>query len=239
MPLSGYDLFFINDDILKYELGINNFHERNIAMKLINKLLNEHLRLTIINSNGDIVTLTLDNNQDTSLGELSEYIGHMFNIDPKDILYKDITKNEVLSPTIKIIKLTILYPRIYKTLNVSNMKDYHQEDDDITEQKNENVFNNTNINPNIVNNGNKNIKNNNKNKKDKINNNNMYDNRNNMYKKSMNLDFSNNQKKHKPNNSLDMLNNINKLMNNIDINMAIIILLLLYIFNFRTLKKLR
>ena len=44
----------------------------------------------------------------------------------KDILYKDTTKTEVLSPTIKIIELLILYPRLYKTLNVFNMKDYHQ-----------------------------------------------------------------------------------------------------------------
>ena len=34
-------------------------------------------------------TLTLDNNPETSLGEISEYIGNMFNIDPKNILYKD------------------------------------------------------------------------------------------------------------------------------------------------------
>ena len=101
--LSGYDLFFINDDILKNELGLSSFHERKVTMKLINKLINEHLKLNIINSNGDNVILTLDNNHNTSLGELSQYIGGMFNMDPKDILYKDFTKKEVLSPTLKII----------------------------------------------------------------------------------------------------------------------------------------
>ena len=145
--LSGYDLFFINDDILKNELGLSSFHERKVTMKLINKLINEHLKLNIINSNGDNVILTLDNNHDTSLGELSEYIGGMFNMDPKDILYKDFTKKEVLSPTLKIIKLLILYPKLYKTLNVFNMKDYHQMNDDNTEQKN-NDFNNLNDNNN-------------------------------------------------------------------------------------------
>jgi hypothetical protein len=35
--LSGYDLFFINDDILKNELNLNSFHERKVTMKLINK----------------------------------------------------------------------------------------------------------------------------------------------------------------------------------------------------------
>jgi hypothetical protein len=153
--LSGYDLFFINDDTLKNELGLNSFHERKVTMKLINKLIYEHLKLNIINSNGDNVILTLDNNQETSLGELSEYIGGMFNIDPKDILYKDNSKTEVLSPSLKIIKLLILYPRLYKTLNVFNMKDYHQvsdnENNDNMESKN-NDFNN-NLNNNSVGDG--------------------------------------------------------------------------------------
>jgi hypothetical protein len=144
--LSGYDLFYINDDILKNELGLNSFHERKVTMKLVNKLINEHLKLNIINSNGDNVILTLDNNQDTSLGELSEYIGRMFDIDPKDILYKDSTKKEVLSPTIKIVRLIILYPKLYKTLNVFNMKDYHQ----IEENDNEN--NNIAVSGNTINN---------------------------------------------------------------------------------------
>ena len=148
--LSGYDLFFINEDILKNELGLSSFHERKVTMKLINKLIYEHLKLNIINSNGDNVILTLDNNQDTSLGELSEYIGGMFNIDPKDILYKDNSKTEVLSPTLKIIRLLILYPRLYKTLNVFNMKDYHQaSDNENIESKNieynHNVNNNNSV----------------------------------------------------------------------------------------------
>ena len=127
--ISGYDLFYITDDILKNELQLNSFHERKVTMKLIKKLIYEHLKLNIINSNGDNVILTLDNNPNTSLGELSEYIGGMFNINPKDILYKDSSKTEVLSPSIKIVELLILYPRIYKTLNVFNMKDYHQSSD--------------------------------------------------------------------------------------------------------------
>ena len=78
--LSGYDLFFITDDILKNELGLSSFHERVVTLKLINKLTSEHLKLNIINSNGDNVILTLDNNQNISLGEISEYLGNMFNI---------------------------------------------------------------------------------------------------------------------------------------------------------------
>ena len=149
--ISGYDLFFINDDILKNELGLSSFHERKVTMKLINKLIYEHLKLNIINSNGDNVILTLDNNLDTTLGDLSEYIGGMFNLDPKDILYKDNTKTEVLSPTLKIIKLLILYPRLYKTLNVFNMKDYHQvSENDNLESKNNDYNNNLNLNINSV-----------------------------------------------------------------------------------------
>jgi cation-transporting ATPase 13A3/4/5 len=136
--LSGYDLFFITDDILKNELGLSSFHERVVTLKLISKLTSEHLKLNIINSNGDNVILTLDNNQNTSLGEISEYLGNMFNIEPNYILYKDNTKQEVLSPTLKIINLMILYPRVYKTLNISNMKDYHQPDDKILNNENVN-----------------------------------------------------------------------------------------------------
>ena len=156
--LSGYDLFYITDDTLKNELGLNSFHERKVTMKLIKKLIYEHLKLNIINSNGDNVVLTLDNNPNTSLGELSEYIGNMFNINPKDILYKDTTKTEVLSPSIKIVELLILYPRLYKTLNVFNMKDYYQTNEnennyEINENKEskENTYNNmNNINNNSI-----------------------------------------------------------------------------------------
>ena len=134
--LSGYDLFYITDDTLKNELGLSSFHERKVTMKLIKKLIYEHLKLNIINSNGDNVILTLDNNPNTSLGELSEYIGGMFNINPKDILYKDTSKTEVLSPSLKIVELLILYPRLYKTLNVFNMKDYRQSSNDNDNENN-------------------------------------------------------------------------------------------------------
>ena len=33
--LNGYDLFFINDKILKEDFNIFNFHERNSILKLI------------------------------------------------------------------------------------------------------------------------------------------------------------------------------------------------------------
>ena len=145
--ISGYDLFFINDDILKNEFGLRSFHERKVTLKLINKLIYEHLKLNIINFNGDNVILTLDNNPNTSLGELSEYIGGMFNIDPKDILYKDSSKTEVLSPSLKIINLLILYPRLYKTLNIFNMKDYHQvsENENLESKNNFDYQNNNSI----------------------------------------------------------------------------------------------
>ena len=166
--ISGYDLFYITDDILKNELGLNSFHERKVTMKLIKKLIYEHLKLNIINSNGDNVILTLDNNPETSLGDLSEYIGRMFNIEPKDILYKDTSKTEVLSPTLKIVELLILYPRLYKTLNVFNMKDYHQnsenENDNNENGENENLESKGNEymnNMNNMNNINNNMNNNN------------------------------------------------------------------------------
>jgi hypothetical protein len=167
--ISGYDLFYITDDILKNELGLNSFHERKITMKLIKKLVYEHLKLNIINSNGDNVILTLDNNPNTSLNELNEYIGSMFNINPKDILYKDSTKTEVLSPSVKIVELLILYPRLYKTINIFNMKDYRQAS--IENEPNDNLESKENE-SNIINNNNKNIKMNFDYKNDDINDNN-------------------------------------------------------------------
>ena len=195
--LSGYDLFFINDNILKNELGLNSFHERKVTMKLINKLINEHLKLNIINSNGDNVILTLDNNQDTSLGELSEYIGRMFDIDPKDILYKDSTKKEVLSPTLKIVKLLILYPKLYKTLNVFNMKDYHQ----IEENDNEN--NHNAVSGNTINN---NASSENESENQESNRNNMNFN----YKLNRPNDINDN------NNEVDEINQDNRIIYNLD-----------------------
>ena len=167
--ISGYDLFYITDDILKNELGLNSFHERKITMKLIKKLVYEHLKLNIINSNGDNVILTLDNNPNTSLNELNEYIGSMFNINPKDIIYKDSTKTEVLSPSVKIVELLILYPRLYKTINIFNMKDYRQAS--IENEPNDNLESKENE-SNIINNNNKNIKMNFDYKNDDINDNN-------------------------------------------------------------------
>ena len=150
--ISGYDLFYINDDILKNELGLNSFHERNVTLKLISKLTYEHLKLNIINSNGDNVILTLDNNHETSLEQISDYVGNMFNIDSKNILFKDSTKQEVLSPTIKIIKLLILYPHLYKNLNVFNMKDYHQiSENNNNTNENDNDFQNNENNIAIIN----------------------------------------------------------------------------------------
>ena len=146
--ISGYDLFYINDEILKTELNLKSFHERKVTQKLFTKLTYEHLKLNVINSNGDNVILTLDNNPETQLGEISDYIGNMFNINPKDILFKDSTKQEVLSPTVKIVQMLILYPKIYKTLNVSNMKDYHQAEDELMESGNGDYQENNNQNNN-------------------------------------------------------------------------------------------
>ena len=218
--LSGYDLFYITDDILKNELGLNSFHERRVTMKLIKKLIYEHLKLNVINSNGDNVILILDNNQNTSLGELSEYIGGMFNINPKDILYKDTSKTEVLSPSIKIVELLILYPRLYKTLNVFNMKDYHQNENDNNNEINENMEskeNEYNVNSNTIKDEfrRSNVSNNNniKNKNAKMNfdynveRNDVNDNFNNDMK---NKDIIYEKKYYNENNNLNNINNLNK-----------------------------
>ena len=213
--ISGYDLFYINDDILKNELGLNSFHERRVALKLITKLTYEHLKLNIINSNGDNVILTLDNNHETTLGEISNYIGNMFDIEPKNILFKDATKQEVLSPTIKIIKLLILYPKLYKTLNISNMKEYHQNEEEL-QRSGDTRFNSVESMEQSMNDReiiNKNYTQNN------INKNNIYNidenKKNNFREKNYNFNHDNNNNFNNQNNNNFMINRApNNLINN-------------------------
>ena len=121
--LNGYDLFFINEEILKSDLGINSFHERIMILKTIKKLIYEHLKLKVTNPiNGKNVTLSLDNNQQISLSEISKYIGNLFEINPDDIMYEVNSNHQVLSPTIKIIELMILFPKLFKSLNIYNSR---------------------------------------------------------------------------------------------------------------------
>ena len=121
--LNGYDLFFINEEILKTDLGINSFHERIMILKTIKKLIYEHLKLNVTNPiNGINFTLSLDNNQQISLSEISNYIGNLFNINPDDIMYEVNSNHQILSPSIKIIELMILYPKLFKSLNIYNSK---------------------------------------------------------------------------------------------------------------------
>ena len=121
--INGYDLFFINEDILKNEFGINSFHERISTLKTLKKLIYAHLKLNIKNSqNGEETTLILDNNLNISLENISKSIGNIFNINPDDIIFKDYSKHQIISPTIKIVELMILFPKIYKCLNICNLK---------------------------------------------------------------------------------------------------------------------
>ena len=119
--INGYDLFFINEDILKNEFGLNSFHERISTLKTLKKLIYAHLKLNIKNlQNGEQKTLILDNNLNISLENISKSIGNIFNIEPDDIIYKDYSQHQIISPTIKIVELMILFPKIYKCLNISN-----------------------------------------------------------------------------------------------------------------------
>ena len=121
--LNGYDLFFINEEVLKTEFGINSFHERITILKTLKKLIYTHLKLNIINAkNGEKTTLILDNNFNTSLDNISKLLGKIFNINPDDIIFKDYNKHQIVSPTIKIVELMILFPKLYKCLNICDLK---------------------------------------------------------------------------------------------------------------------
>lgn len=130
--INGYDLFFLNEEILKTEFGISSFHERISILKTLKKLIYAHLKLNIINSqNGDQTTLLLDNNLTISLEDITKSVGNIFNINPDDIIYKDYSQHQIISPTIKIVELMILFPKIYKSLNISNFKNEENENKNI------------------------------------------------------------------------------------------------------------
>ena len=155
--INGYDLFYINEDILKNEFGINSFHERISTLKTLKKLIYAHLKLNIINSqDGEQTTLILDNNLNISLENISKSIGNIFNINPDDIIYKDYSKHQIISPTIKIVELMTLFPKIYKCLNICNIKqEKSNQKDNFLKKKTKNKIlniNNAKINPNNKNN---------------------------------------------------------------------------------------
>ncbi len=47
--LTGYDIFYLNDKILKEELNLKSFHERHTTLKVINNLIHEHRKKKYIN----------------------------------------------------------------------------------------------------------------------------------------------------------------------------------------------
>lgn len=65
----------------------------------------------------------MDNDQSIKLGELSSYFARIFNIEKGDILYRDSDNKEIISPSIKIVNMMILYPQKYKTLIISNKRE--------------------------------------------------------------------------------------------------------------------
>ena len=157
--INGYDLFFINEDILKTEFGLNSFHERITTLKILKKLIYSHLKLNIRNEQtGDNTTLLLDNNLNISLENISKSIGNIFKINPDDIIYKDYSQDHIIAPTIKIVELMLLFPKIYKCLKICNLKQEEKflKENIINKTKNKNInLNNDKIKLNNNNNINK------------------------------------------------------------------------------------
>ena len=123
--VNGYDIFFINDEILKNEFGLNSFHERITTLKTLKKLMHTYLKLNIRNvQNGEEKTIILDNNINISLKDISKSIGNTFNINPDDIIYQDYSKSQIISSTMNIIELMLLFPKLYKTLNIRQKQSY-------------------------------------------------------------------------------------------------------------------
>ena len=56
------------------------------------------------------------------LNELSNYIAGVFNIDINDIIYLN-SEKEMISPSIKIVNMMILYPQKFKSIIIANKKE--------------------------------------------------------------------------------------------------------------------
>lgn len=86
----------------------------------------------------------MDNDPDLKLGELSFYLGTVFNIDPNDLIYKDASNEEILSPSERIVKMMILYPEKYKNLLLATNRSFNYSNEGEASTANNNTQQNTN-----------------------------------------------------------------------------------------------
>ena len=113
----GYDLTFEIDTYLK-QIDIQNIHEINLIKKFVNKNINDQLKLTIkLNQNQQIV-IQLDNDVNILLNEIIEYISKIESVKQDEIFLSPMDSNELLLPSVKIVKLILEQPNQYSILKL-------------------------------------------------------------------------------------------------------------------------
>ena len=113
----GYDLTFEIDAYLK-QIDIQNIHEINLIKKFVNKNINDQLKLTIkLNQNQQIV-IQLDNDINIVLNEIIEYLSRIESVKQDEIFLSPIDSNELLLPSVKIVKLILEQPNQYSILKL-------------------------------------------------------------------------------------------------------------------------
>ena len=116
---SGYDLTFEIDSYLQ-QIEIQKKHEINFLKQFVNKQINEQLKLKVKINDTQYITIQLDNNINTPLQEVIEYLCKIGVSKTKELFLSPIDSNEVLMPNIKIVKLILEQPHKYSCLKLCN-----------------------------------------------------------------------------------------------------------------------
>lgn len=116
---SGYDLTFEIDSYLE-QIEIQNKHEINFLKQFVNKQINEQLKLKVKIDDTQCITIQLDNNINTPLQEIIEYLCKIGVSKTNDFFLSPIDSNELLIPNVKIVKLILEQPHKYSCLKLCN-----------------------------------------------------------------------------------------------------------------------
>ena len=141
--LNGYDLFYLNEKILKEDFHLTNFHDIHSILKQINILTESQLKI-LFYSNSKKILLKISKNFETQLGEIWPLISSIFNIDINNLILKDGNKKEFLSPTCNIVSMLIENPEKYSKIYVLNISEEDEYNNNVDSKNNQNVYNNKN-----------------------------------------------------------------------------------------------
>jgi predicted house-cleaning noncanonical NTP pyrophosphatase (MazG superfamily) len=116
--INGYDLIFLNYQTLN-ELNINNFHDQNVIIKEVKKLIRDQLKL-VIDYNGNKIKIQIENDENYTVEKLCNELKDFFKINNKIFISSN---NEILMSNVKISNLILNDPLKYKNIKIINEKE--------------------------------------------------------------------------------------------------------------------